>query len=973
MGVPTLNHTTATAVELSHTAAQTERLAPESESESTPDDPTWVPGGAARRRIKHKYSARTGSRSRVVVKSPETQKLQPGEFSIPTPLIHEKKRHHREAQEPNGVAGGTIANANEDSSLENSRPGPVKRRLSAYGWNSRKTWTDACNEYNEPSYVAIAQGIFQIWDTFLTMTAPEKSTSLGARSLMRMALGTTSTYIAREQEAVDNCEDKDEKVDIANVIFTELESMYGTSNTGWKPLKSLVRLHGTRLVCDAIRKRWISPMIARQLALNSIDSSSYDAAQEIISALLSVTMRVEDPRHLDCSLFSARNFGLFHTLAAYVNKASHLSFFFRTIGSLLRCGIVPVEWIATESMKPFVTHAIRSISCEDHDCSASVSFIVNMALAASGSHTYCAMPASNSIAITDKLQECEEKKWKLHSAHCDLLETPQTRANGHLETALNNSISSILGILCSAYIVRCSSRPPATPSSASSIQHILARLSDIVQHDIEGTSFHVTQDRSRSELLRMGLILMADFIITSNNMQPRTNQQAVDSPATRLLSTFEYFTRTLRSRKDLTASLSAFVTHISHCCGEVLSEDGFTHLEILTDALTGVKLQPYPTLRALLGKVAVDAALNFAESTLHPDHHSWAAHIQTRVTSYSNGPSGQDEIFSLTPSLALSKTGYIWEESIGEWITAGRPNGARRNFRTCQDQMSSLLDPLDKLQNINDSDDAIASRSSSTFSACTERYRSSITSSDITSPLWSRKRKRVVNAPDLDSRKHTRISYPLSLSAPRRRLRSRKARSWNFCIDERDTNDSEPLTFGRFTRSNITKKRDVTELNMTKARLSHQRTEIDRSFTNRVPVVEVRLRKPPYRDNTVEVVIIHNRQKHSNTKPSESAIQDDVISESDYSESGNDDYCRDNHDDIDSDDEDILARALPPCYPLRRKSTCTARASEEVRPRTTAVTRLRTARSSTSLRKQSISRAVNNDIVGSSDDELSFL
>ncbi|EDN09457.1 predicted protein [Histoplasma mississippiense (nom. inval.)] len=201
MGVPTLNHTTATAVELSHTAAQTERLAPESESESTPDDPTWVPGGAARRRIKHKYSARTGSRSRVVVKSPETQKLQPGEFSIPTPLIHEKKRHHREAQEPNGVAGGTIANANEDSSLENSRPGPVKRRLSAYGWNSRKTWTDACNEYNEPS------------------------TSLGARSLMRMALGTTSTYIAREQEAVDNCEDKDEKVDIANVIFTELEKI----------------------------------------------------------------------------------------------------------------------------------------------------------------------------------------------------------------------------------------------------------------------------------------------------------------------------------------------------------------------------------------------------------------------------------------------------------------------------------------------------------------------------------------------------------------------------------------------------------------------------------------------------------------------------------------------------------------------------------------------------------------------------
>ncbi|OJD18144.1 hypothetical protein AJ78_01810 [Emergomyces pasteurianus Ep9510] len=983
LGAPNLNNPTVIGLQReSSTSAREERAVSESEpeSESSPDDPTWVPGGAVRRRIRHKYSARTGSRSRVIVRSPETQKLLPGEFSIPTPLIKGKERQYREVGEPNGDASGNVMTpgSNEEPSVQSSRRGPAKRKLPSYaGWNSQRTWKDACHEYNDPSYIAIAQGIFQVWDAFLTMTAPQNNTNRGARSLISMALDTTSKYIAREQEAVNKCEDKEENIDVADVIFTELESIYGTCNGGWKPLKSLVRLHGIRLVCEAIRKRWISPMIARQLSLNSIDSSSYDAAHEILSALLSVTQRIEGPRHLDCSLFSSGHFGVFHTLATYVNKANHLSFFFREVGLLMRQGIVPVEWIATESMKPFVAHAIRSISCEDEDCSASVFFIVNMILAASGSGTYLDVPTSTPTSDTDKLQECHTERWKLHSASHKFLLDPKSRTNEDLAVALNNSVSSILGIFCSAHIVRFKNQSPAIPSALSSMEHIFFILSAIIEHDMHAASCDLTQDRSRPELLRIGHILMAAYLLTCSRNAHREDGNAVDSRTTCLLSTFEYYTRVLKSRRDLTASLSALVTHVSHCCGLTCGEDGFAQLELFTDELTGDKTKPYPTLRALLSKVAVDAALNFAESTSHPEHHSWAAHIQAKAASCINVHLGQKEILALTPSLALSKTGYIWEESIGEWIAAVPANTGHRSPRTYRDQKRYLSNSADDIPNFSDSDDARTSRSSSTFSACSENYASSITSSEFTSPLCTRKRKRIVNNPDLDQKnKRNRTTPASSLSAPPRRLRSAKNHSWNFNIGKDGIDDSDPWIFNRFTRSEIAKKLHLAKSSIPEARALRETRDVNCS-RSAFAAVEVRLPEPPLSHSTVEVVIVHDGKNYMTAESPKSSIQeeeDKMLTTRDSIDNNLYDDVGDHHcDDNDIHDEDVLANKPSPRYLLRRKNSGTTSASPHVSSPIVPITRLRRTRSSTSLRNRSMLKVVDYNIVGSSDDELSFL
>ncbi|EEH20249.1 hypothetical protein PABG_02508 [Paracoccidioides brasiliensis Pb03] len=969
LGAPNLNSANACSLDQdSRTVTREERET--SESESTPNDPTWVPGRAMRKRIRHKYSTRTGSRSRVIVRSPEAQKLLPGQFSLPTPLIKGQCRQGQTVDGANGNANtnSTVVDSNEDSSTQNSRRVSTKRKPPPYsGWNSQKTWKDSCEEYNESSYIAIAQGIFQVWDTFLIMTAPQQSISCGARSLMSMALDTTSMYIAQEQEVADNCEDKDEQIDVADLIFTELENIYGTPNAGWKPLKALVRLHGIRLVCEGIQKRWISPMIGRQLVLNSIESSSYDAAREILSALLSVSQRIEGPSHLDCTLFSSRSFGVFHTLATYVNKSSHLSFFFREIGTLLRYGIVPVEWIATESMKPFVTHAIQSISCEDGDCSASALFIVNMILVASGSDT--CVDISTFESPQDKAPNTSQALRgipKPHLTYRNISTNSNGRTDESLTIALNNSISSILGILCSAHIVRFGNQPHASSSTASSMQHVLARLSAIMQHDIQAASLDIAQNRTRSQLLRTGYILMADYLLNCRINRCSGQGETDVAIMSGLLTAFESFTSRLKNRKDLTGSLSTFVTHVSQNCGRARADDGFNQLELFTDALIDASLQRYPTLRALLSKVAVDAALDFAEYTLHPDHHSWAAHIQTKVGSYTHAPFHQGVMVPLTPSLALSKSGYIWEDSIGEWIAAVPGKRVQRGPGRHKNRKGSSTDPRDVPSNLSNSEDARMSRSSSKFSASSEGYNSSITSSDSPYPSCSRRRKRIVNFPEPNSSKRNKAAYTSTLSASTRRLWSRGKRAWNLYIDERGDSEPDPLIPDQITHLETATKFHESEPILYTTRALRERKRNNYPHSPVAVEVKVPLEAPRYR-KAVEVVISNTKKKQMEGKPSKFPITKKRVQAPAKSDSGND---VSSDDDDNDNDEDVLAIEPPRLYPLQCYSSNTT--NPRISSPVNMITRLRSTRSS-SLRNLPIVCAAENNLDGSSDDELSFL
>ncbi|EEQ27937.1 conserved hypothetical protein [Microsporum canis CBS 113480] len=336
-----------------------------SDSESSKEDPTWVPGDAVRKPIKHRYSGRrdrprTNVRSKVVVKSPEAEKLQPGQLTIATPLILGKRRMINPEKAPA---------PDDDSSTGNETF--QKQKIFSYSkhkslgnsWSLSEIAHGIEDTYNDPSYVAIVQTIFSAWDTFLRMSTPRQNHhDRGAKSLLSMALSTTSKYILQEQERVNSLEDKGEETDVAGFIITELEKMYAMGNNGWKPLKELVRSHGIHLMCEAIRKRWLSPQLSRRIVLQSFSLSAHDAAAALLSALISLSPVIPPPIRLDCNLF----------------KSSH---------SVALCTLetLPAEWLATNSMKYYLTAALQSLAIGDEHSFASLRLISSAILAAAGS------------------------------------------------------------------------------------------------------------------------------------------------------------------------------------------------------------------------------------------------------------------------------------------------------------------------------------------------------------------------------------------------------------------------------------------------------------------------------------------------------------------------------------------------------------------------------------------------------------
>ncbi|PGH19353.1 hypothetical protein AJ80_03993 [Polytolypa hystricis UAMH7299] len=863
--------------------------------EDSPDDPTWIPGGGGavhnnnnNRRVKHKYSTRNperkNARSRVVMRSPVMEKLLPGEFTIATPLIAGRVQQACEREEQ---AGRSILRPETDVCNRNrnrtSGQGSPRRKSANALWTNR-TWQDPLPEYNEPMYIEIVQGVFGVWEAFLKVTAAPPKTNRGARSLMAMSLDKTSAYILQEQDAVNQSENKEDGFDVADHIFTELESVYGFgSNGGWRPLKDLVRAHGIRLICEAVRRRWVSPKLTRQLVLNSMATSSYDAAESLLSALLSVTPKVDMPNRLDDTLFSLGNFGVFHTLGTFVKRSDRLSYFLRELGQLVLHGIVPPEWVATDMMRAFVKRAIQAVSCDDENCFAASRFLVNVVMAGSGLNG----PASG-LSPDLELSEVQEATPSRISRRSYFTPGNDTlyHVNDAVSSALSNSISSILTILCGTHIARAAHESAMEPT-ASSMGRIVTELSLRAQQVIESLSLELSSTYARQQLLRMGCILMSDYLISYH-----ANEAETPSPTiTPLLHNFEYFIRALNNRKDLMARLSSFVMQVARCCGRAHIDDGFEEIQSFTEALTtNPDLEQYSTLRLLFGKVAVDVALDFAELTLLPDHHEWAAYIQEQVASYKLETLDFEGTEPLTPSFATSVTGYRWEDGIGEWIAIAAPlkhaGVTQQNQHQCNRHNLARADSPDATSSTSSVADETGYASSSTSLSSLESDKSSIVSDSgagagASSPmLLSRKRPYPANGLEVEvvvPSKRVRTAESLSPS-PRislinqpRKLRSRPERRWNLYIndigdaddddegDETDSPSSMPRVGGSnratsssrsnvFTRSHALREKDVpnqpTNINSAVPTTTPSSTDAWREFEN-------------YRD--VEVVIPRNR------------------------------------------------------------------------------------------------------------------
>lgn len=679
-----------------------------SDSESSPDDPTWVPGGLGRKQIKHRYSGRRQSggtgRSRVVPRSPEAGKLRPGEFTVSTPLVLGKKRTIHDCDDVDsgpGVAGQAERCCPEQQVCQN----PSKRASWPPDWEDRVAERDASDHYRDSGYIDIIHGIRRVWNTFLRVTADEPGATCGVRSLSSMALNKTSEYILHEQERLNHLDDKDEDVDVADAIITELERIYALSGRGWKPLMVLVRAHGIRLLCEAVRKKWISPLLSRQLVLDTADASFYDATESILSALLSTGPAITAPGRLDSSLFSLETHIGLNTLHVYTDRIGRRGFMFHELSALVSRGALPVEWMATEDAKTFVASAIQSISSDNEWSVHSAQFIAAVLSVSLGTKSvadeHSDFPESHRQAPKTQTNPSRTgRKTALSAMMSGHPNELTSHCDEFISTALSNTVCSITTVLTAAHLARFSHDTSFGADRDSPMHRIISLVSTIAQQEIESKWTPQSICHSRLQSLRTGQIFLADYILscmgaghdTAESSAAAVNEEEVFYPfgvvGDPFLGNFEYFLGLVSNRAELVSEFSSLVLQISRCWGRTHGEDGFSQMKRLTDVLISRSnaTKFLPVLQAVLNKVAVDVALNFAELTCLRDHHVWALRVQDTVST-----SGEcDDLGTpCTPSLALSATGFRWEDGIGEWVA--RPPIVERRDKSRYSRLSAVV------------------------------------------------------------------------------------------------------------------------------------------------------------------------------------------------------------------------------------------------------------------------------------------
>ncbi|EEP82653.1 predicted protein [Uncinocarpus reesii 1704] len=763
-----------------------------SDSESARDDPTWIPGnaGAGRKRVKHKYSSHKESsrgnpksRLRRSIRSPEAEKLQPGEFTVATPLILGKKKC---AVEENRHFG-TTCQVVEPRLNEAAPPNPLKNKSIRNGYPAHIPVADI-DVYGDPSYISMVGGILNAFDTFLKITSIEQNPHQVNRapSLLSMALNKTSEYIFHEQARLDNAEDNKEDIDVADIFFTELEDTYAASDQGWRPLRALVRAHGIRLVCETIRKRLIHPRLGRHIISKILEIPAKDAANAVLEALLSVVPALPPPKSLDSALLVEQ----LHvwSLGIYMRDAPSLTVFSREISHLLLRGVVPAEWMATTSMKSYLVDAIQSTVSNDEHSAASVKFLMAV-LQASLAPT---RPTENSPANLDPRTApsfAPTSQLNREGLRSTENTSDQMRANNKLiADALNNTICSILTVLCSAHVARFRS----TPSTDSPMWHIVTYLSTVAQRCTANGKLDKRKDSLGAQQIRIGYILIAQYLLEHIDPPGSASKDRWEA-APGLLNGIEHLIRLSPNRNELLTGFSSFFLQVARCLSRGEGEDGFTTIKSLTTLFESSRLRAYPAFRASLAKIAVDLALNFAETTCLRCHHEWASDLQERVADLDLDDKGLEP---LTPSLCFTTTAFRWEDGIGEWV-ARTPCVNRNTFN----RGNSLKGPHQPRNLSNEkvvkssttSDDSDSEYDSMSDSGSTAgRSESSVISSSCSPPLLSRKRKFGSNSCGFTADDH--IDVISGTTPTMKRWRNKNRSRWDVYVDLTDGKVRGPVT-----------------------------------------------------------------------------------------------------------------------------------------------------------------------------------
>jgi len=558
-------------------------------------------------------------------------KLQPGEFLVPTPILKRLK--------------SLVVDSDRKLPVDLSLTVPQKTKIVKRPWSHYATkcrgahfgLAETMRQINKTTNAArfkVYEGIYNSLETLLKATRlhdeqallPACDTSARqlytsspiskvqrSRSLFSMCLRSVPNQIKEEETQVAiEAEEMGQKSAfdtsiISTEIYADLES-FGTSEIGWKHLKTVVRVHGVQVISDAIGDGFLDANIASALVMLCVDTSFPDDAETLMTSLLKVFI-YPDPKSPQSHFRDDPTFLPLLTLEKFAKYTERASYYHRQLTNLITSGLLSVTWLGTKHLASIWTSLFRSLSTDPFDRDATT-FMISV------------------LPLLCRAQSSSSRKHQY-------LSSDQTSMLSVLDTTLASVLTTLLAMSM------------LSNSHRRNISHVLR--STIIDCQLVSSEPH----GQGGALIALASLLAgvevnddASFIKQLVRFLGRKPCQLWNSPGPN-------------------DRLPSFVCSVARCCGRGSSGVGFEHLKIILERLMAFASLENPEGACMLQQLVVDSAFVFADQ--HPDlmHVQYVQHIVAHVQRSLIQPKA-----SASKCNANSEIGYRWEEGINEWVMA---------------------------------------------------------------------------------------------------------------------------------------------------------------------------------------------------------------------------------------------------------------------------------------------------------------
>jgi hypothetical protein len=466
-----------------------------------------------------------------------------------------------------------------------------------------------------PKTYTLYIGIYNALESLLRTTeqayapAPERSNSLFSLCLRNVH---QRIQLEEDWEAIDSKTAGPKstlKRDISGEIYAQLEDI-GTSEHGWKHLRTVVREHGVHIVADAISSGLVNQVFGEALVMLCSQMGSYREAEMLLDALL-LTMPDSEPATPYSRIADIQGLAPLLALEKYVTHTGRMSVYFRMMTDIFGGRIVAIQWLATKELCGLWTRVFRAISAEPA-CQNATRFLQEilplMLNASAGQSRRDAAPFNTRVSV-----------------------------------AIGTTFSSVLATLSAVVILDEASNE----SDANTITGRGSNVINILRH------LHIEYSIPPTELRgQVSLVFLANLFATPL-------RDAREERCEQLIRLLQQACQ--GSRGVIDPEIAEFMCSVARCYGRGLSGTGLEHFKrfsLLVEACTSTGGDKK---RHLLQNIIVSSAYVFSQQVPIAAHLDYADDMRAKFQihpelGYGKSPSSK-------PTAA-----FRWEEGIGEWV-----------------------------------------------------------------------------------------------------------------------------------------------------------------------------------------------------------------------------------------------------------------------------------------------------------------